>query len=218
MAKKPKVVDALSPLDAIMTMFTILLFTFLGFIALVAIASVFDDQQRPEAGANPICRTPNFGFGGTEEGIPADIARSVGLARGVVTQSSGIEVCQENPSTMQTVLNNVSEGPTALVFIGFLVLTRQTIKYARRHGLFSHNLAMRIERLGWLLLIGLIGAATIEWLADGLLKHSMVSTMSWRSGSFSISIAGIIGAYGIISIGRVMSRAATMHSDLEGTV
>lgn len=46
----------------------------------------------------------------------------------------------------------------------------------------------------------------------------MVRTADWASGSFSISIPGIIGAYGLVSIGRVMNRAAALQSDADATI
>ncbi|WP_456695835.1 hypothetical protein [Aeromicrobium sp. P5_D10] len=192
MAKESRAIDPLGPLDAATRILVGVLVTFTA-LAVMSLAS--GEGHWFGIGEDPICRTPNF-----------------------LSRDSQSEMCQNDPSAMQQVWTGLTAAPSFLLFVGLLLLARHTIKYARRVGLFSAALAERIEAFGWLLLIGLAATTLLEWFADGMLKHSMASTMSWHSGSFSVSIAGIIGAYGIIAVGRVMSRAAVMHADLEGTV
>lgn len=216
MAKKSRAIDPLGPLDAATRILVGVLVTFTA-LAVMSLAS--GEGHWFGIGEDPICRTPNFSVGGDGPDRTAQLRDTLGLSQGVVlSRDSQSEMCQNDPSAMQQVWTGLTAAPSFLLFVGLLLLARHTIKYARRVGLFSAALAERVEAFGWLLLIGLAATASLEWFADGMLKHSMASTMSWHSGSFSVSIAGIIGAYGIIAVGRVMSRAAVMHADLEGTV
>lgn len=217
MSKKPTSSDPLGPIEAITSVLTILLLTLVGFVA-IAVAT----GNTSLSGADQICRTPNFsminGEVGSASKTDAVSQETFGLGDGVTLGDGRTEMCQNDPSVAQQLLDGLTSAPTGLVFIGFLILTRRTIKYARHNGLFSASLAEQIEALGWLLVLGLVGAAIIEWLADGLLKHSMASTMPWHSGSFSISVAAVIGAYGIITVGRVMSHAAALQEDADATI
>lgn len=216
MVKKSRAIDPLGPLDAATRILVGVLVTFTA-LAVMSLAS--GEGHWFGIGEDSICRTPNFWVGGDEPDPTALWRDDFGLSHGVtLSHNSRSEICQNDPSAMQQVWSGLTVAPSFLLFVGLLLLARHTIKYARRVGLFSRALAERVEAFGWLLLIGLAVTASIEWFADGMLKHSMASTMSWHSGSFSVSVAGIIGAYGIISVGRVMARAADMQADLEGTV
>jgi hypothetical protein len=213
--KEPKTHDPLGPLDAITRILAGVLLTFLTLGAVAAIvddnASVFGmDRQE-------ICIEQNFSLTDDTDMVK-EMRDARGIRKGMTVFSNMTNVCDPHPGLTTVLLAGLKQIPTALVFIAFLLLTRRTIKYARRNGLFSPEIADRIERLGWLLLLGLLGAAVIEWLADGFLVKHFLTGSSWSSGSFGISIPGIIGAYGLVSIGRVMNRAAALQTDLEGTV
>lgn len=215
MKKQTRVRDPLSPLEAITSLLAnVLLVAFaLGGVAAIFTDGItFFDVNGPE-----ICIEANNSFGASAETDPAN-REFFGLRDDVTTHPSRTTVCDPSPAFADRALAGLSNVPTFAVFVGFLVLTQRTIKYARRHGLFSESLAKRIERLGWLLVIGLVGAASIEWLASGLLLNRLVPLESWTRGSFSVSVAGIIGAYGIISVGRVMARAAFLQEDADATI
>lgn len=215
MAKKRKIVDALSPLDAITSMILTVLATLAVMGAAAAVAgeniSLFD------IGADSICTSANFSPADDGESSDELDRRLHALQDGVDVHSASTEMCQSAPSAAQTALSALAQVPSFIVFVGFLLLTRRTIRFARRDGIFSQLLALRIERLGWFLLLGLVGAAAVEWLADGLLKTSM-SSMGWASGEVHLSVAGVIAAYGVISIGRVMARAAALQAEADTTI
>lgn len=213
--KKPRIIDPLSPID---TIASVLLTIIATLVVLFGIAFVLgEDVTFFDAGSDPICTSSRSSL--PDDGQPLDAAdRSMrGLRDGVDLSSASTEMCQSRPSVAQTAFSVLAHAPSFLVFVGFLALTRRTIRFARRTGIFSSALALRIERLGFFLLFGLVVAAATEWLADGLLKASM-SSMGWTSGEIHLSIAGVIGAYGIISIGRVMDRAAALQADADTTI
>jgi hypothetical protein len=217
-ARKPRTVDALSPLDTITGVFASILLTVL---ALGSVAVVFDDSVTMFGMGRDatVCVDRNMSIGDDGTGELSQLERDdYDLRDGVTYYSNETTICQPDPGVGEVALAGLTESPTPLVFVAFLLLTRRIITYARRHGFFSRPLAERIERLGWLLLLGLIGASVISWIAEGLLVSRMLTDQSWASGSFHISVAGIIGAYGIVSIGRVMARAADLQSDADATI
>lgn len=215
MPKQTHVRDPLGPLDRITSVLaTILLVAFAlgGVGAIFTDGITFFDVNGPE-----ICIDAKGSLGASSDPDATD-REFFGLRDDVTTYPSRTSVCDPSPVLADRALAGLSVIPSFAVFVGFLLLTRSTIRYARRHGLFSMSLARRIERLGWLLVVGLVGAACIEWLASGLLLNRLVPLESWTRGSFSISVVAIIGACGIISIGRVMARAAFLQEDADATI
>lgn len=215
MKKQTHVRDPLGPLDAITSLLATVL---LAVFALGGVAAIFTDGITFfDVNGPDICIETDGSLGASADPDSTD-REFFGLRDDVTTYPGRTTVCDPSPALADRALAGLSVIPTFAVFVGFLVLTQRTIKYARRHGLFSVPLAKRIERLGWLLVIGLVGAASIQWLASGLLLIRMVPLESWTRGSFSISVAGVIGAYGIISVGRVMARAASLQEDADATI
>jgi hypothetical protein len=215
MAKQAHVRDPLGPLDAITSLLATVLLVVFGLGGLAAIFTegiTFFDVNGPD-----ICIETHGSLGASSDPDVVD-RKFFGLRDDVTTYPSQTTVCDPSPVLADRTLAGLSVIPNFAVFVGFLLLTRRTIKYARHHGLFSKSLARRIERLGWFLMFGLIGAACIEWLASGLLLHRLVPQESGTRGSFSLSLASVIGACGIISVGRVMARAAFLQEDADATI
>jgi hypothetical protein len=212
--KQTTMIEPLAPLDAVLSMVKIVIVT--GFV-FFAVAVPFGNVTIFNVGDDDVCVTTrnNFGFDDEMDKFERD---TLGLRRGIEVYGESSNFCNTDPHLKDQVLIGLTNGPTSVVFIGFVLLTRRTIRYTRRNGLFSQQLAERIERLGWLLLAGLLGASIIEWLAEGLLIQTMRSTESWASGSFGISVPGIIGAYGLVSIGRIMNRAAALQAEADATI
>ncbi len=217
--KKAKVRDPLGPLDAVTGIFAGLLLTGLAFAGIAGIAALFnDDISVMGIGENRICvETNQFSYGEMQPIDDLD-RQDVGIRKNVKIDSGDTSVCDVKPGATQQALNGLTQIPTFTVFLGFILLTRRTIRHAQKHGLFSATLAARIERLGWLLLFGLVGAALIEWLAEGQLLLGMLRDAGWASGSFGVSVPGIIGAFGLVSIGRIMSHAAALQADADATI
>lgn len=215
MARRQKALDALGPLDAITSVLVGILLTA---FALAGVAAIFgEDITFFDINGAQVCVDTDGSLGADSTMDPED-RDFFGVGKGVTTFASRTTLCDPHPAALDRALVGLSSVPTFLVFAGFLLMTQRTIRYARRRGLFSVALAERIEHLGWLLMVGLLGAAIIEWLASGLLLERLAAIESWSSGSFSVSVAGIIGACGLISTGRVMRQAAALQADADATI
>ncbi|MDX6233019.1 MAG: hypothetical protein QOH68_2019 [Nocardioidaceae bacterium] len=214
---KNKTRDPLGPLDVVTYVLASLLITAL---ALGAIAMAFGaDVTIFGIGEDDVCVTSQNAYASIQTNdVPSDMRDLDGLKRHVTTFPDSTTVCDKKPGLWGKALLVLTQAPTFFVFLGFILLARRIITYAQRNGLFSRALAARIERLGWLLVVGLVLSALVEWLAEGLLLSTMTTHASWASGSFGISIPGIIGAYGLVSIGRIMNRAAALQADADATI
>ncbi|KRC65033.1 hypothetical protein ASE12_09825 [Aeromicrobium sp. Root236] len=213
---KPKTRDPLGPLDTITGMISGLLLTLLAFTVVFSVLS--DDVSFMGVGDDEVCVSTHLISTIESRELDGADRQDYGIAKHVDVESAKTSVCDEKADVEAHTWGVLTELPSFVVFLGFILLTRRTIRYAQKHGLFSASLADRIERLGWLLLFGLLGAALVEWLAEGQLLSDMLRDADWASGSFGISVPGIIGAYGLVSIGRVMNRAAALQADADATI
>ena len=214
--KKPKVRDPLGPLDFVTSFFATLL---AAAIALIVASAVFGwGGSTLGMGGNDVSvRTDLRTFGLTEDPY-GDVRKDDGIHRDVAVSPDGARLYDHDPSLRQQALSGLTQAPSTVVFFGFVLMTRRIIRYARQHGLFSAELARRITRLGWLLLAGLLLAGLLKWLGEGLLLSSMVDTMSWTDGSIGVSVPALIGAFGLVSIGRIMQHAAALQADADATI
>ena len=144
MTKKPKLVDALSPLDAITSILAGLLLTFLtvGTLASIGRRLRHHDLRHGPQGRDlhraqlPTSRTTRT------------CLRRWARRRGHSAWHDGLQqhdqrLRPQSRLPRQWRSPGVTQIPTTVVFVGFLLLTRRTIKYARRNGLFSPELAAR---------------------------------------------------------------------------
>lgn len=210
MKKSARVRDPLALLDAVTSFLVTVIVIVFG---VGTVAAVFTDSITFfDVNSDSICVETN-GSLGPSTGLDAEDRTSYGLRADVTTSASRTKVCDSSPALADRVLVGLTAIPAFAVFVGFLVLTRRLITYARRHGLFSASLADRIGRLGWLLLGGLIVAGAVEWVARIVLLGRLVPHDAPAADPLSISVAGVIGAVGIISLGRIMARAAASHDE-----
>ena len=210
--------DPLGPLDFVTSFLATLLIAGLAFGAIGF--AVSDGVSVLGIGDSAVCVSTDLNTFGLDEPPydKADIREELGVNRGTVISADAAQLCDPSPAFREQALHGMTEIPSVVVLLGFVLLTRRIIRYARRHGLFSAELARRITNLGWLLLGGLILAGMVESLGRGLLLSGMVDSMSWSSGMFSVSAPALIGAAGVITVGRVMSHAAAPQADADATI
>ncbi|WP_332663044.1 hypothetical protein [Aeromicrobium sp.] len=115
-------------------------------------------------------------------------------------------------------LKAMTEVPTFAVYLVFLFGIRRVMIQTDRGGPFGHETARLLTRLGWWLFGGLIAATLIETTAESLLIGTMVKgqTSGWAELDFPAVM--ILGALGIVGVGRVLKQGARLQDDVEGTV
>jgi hypothetical protein len=215
---KPRARDPLGPLDFVTSFLAMLLIVVLG--AWTVAVMVSDNVTVLGIGESSVCVSTDLNtFGLVEDPYDkADIRQEYGVDRETVIDADAAQLCDPSPGSREQLLSGMTEIPSFVVLLGFVLLTRRIIRYARRDGLFSAELARRITSLGWLLLGGLLVEGAVESLGEGLLLSGMVDSMSWSSGMFSVSVPALIGAAGVITVGRIMSHAAALQADADATI
>jgi hypothetical protein len=214
--KEPQTRDPLGPLDFVTSFFA----TLLGVVVVLIVASAIFGWGGSALGMGEesVCVTTDRGTFGVTEDRYDDVRADDGIHRKVSVGPDGVQFCDGEPDLRQQVFSGLTQAPSSVVFFGFVLLTRRLIRYARQHGLFSPELARRITRLGWLLLAGLLLGGFLKWLGEGWLLASMVDSMSWTDGSVGVSAPALIGAAGVVSIGRIMHHAAALQADADATI
>lgn len=129
-----------------------------------------------------------------------------------------VTLCDSKPGFGGEVLAGLANAPSTLVLIGFLIYLRGSISTARRSGLFTRELARRIQLLGVLLIGGIAVASGIEYLAGVALLRSMVSGTSWLDGPVDLSLVGIVAGFGIVTVGLILDRAVILQDDADATI
>lgn len=208
--------DPLAPLEGIVG---VLLAFLVGLVLVFGVAMTFTDGgSMLGVGDTEVC-VDNASIPMISDDGPSSSDREIlGFKAHTESRPGETTVCNTAPGVKEQVLSALSVAPTFLMFLGFLFLTNRSIKRARAEGLFTTATARRVQWLGRYLLVGLLVAAVIEWLAKGLLLSTMVEGKGWADGPAYVSIASVIGALGIVTVGRILQRAVELQDEADATI
>jgi hypothetical protein len=94
------------------------------------------------------------------------------------------------------------------------------LRTARRHGVFSPQVALGVGRLGIYVLVGSLVAAAVQAKASVLLLDTLATqTNGWPFLSFfHLSWAGLIAGFGLLTVGRTLGHAVRMQREIDATV
>lgn len=160
------------------------------------------------------------------EGVPtkADYSKQIGTVEpGVDVVPTELLVCEPmkglEHKPVKYGLKAMTTVPTFAVYLVFLFGIRKVMIQTDRGGPFGHETARLLTRLGWWLFGGLIASTLIETSAESLLIGSMVKDQTWGSAvQPDFPAVMILGALGIVGVGRVLKQGAELQDDVEGTV
>jgi hypothetical protein len=173
-----------------------------------------DGQLCARAGALPIEDVPTNG----------DYSEQIGTAEpGVDVVPTELLICEPlkgiDHKAAKYALKVMTEAPTFAVFLVFLFGIRRVMLRTDRGGPFGHDTARLVIRLGWWLFGGLIAATLIETTAESLLVGTMVKGQTWSwAVEPDFPAVMILGALGIVGVGRVLKQGAQLQDDVEGIV
>jgi hypothetical protein len=163
---------------------------------------------------------PQGALGGIRGGSGINEAHVMGTKQGVSTVPSRINVCDSTPSSSQHAWSALATAPTFFYALGFLVLAWRLVRKARRHGLFSPDVALGVGRLGLYVLLGALAVATLEtWGSYRALSTLIVGlgpNDAWAF--FHLSWAILFAGFGLLTIGRVMAQTVPMRAELDATI
>jgi hypothetical protein len=143
------------------------------------------------------------------------------MASGGTAVEESLLLCDPSPVAWQRVVYLVGALATSITLGGFLLLVRVLVRRAGTRGLFSPDVARLTRVLGWYVMGGALAAALVSAVADASLVGHVVP------GFFSADVVvacwetpwtALLAGIGVLSIARVMQRAAAMRQDLDATI
>lgn len=210
--------DPLAPIELAVTVVAALL----ALLLVVAIPlAVFGSGAVLGLGDEEACATVRPGTVpyGVADGLPRSEGVD-GLHRDARTWPERIEVCDRHPSTGVKAAATGGGAADVAVLVGFLVLTRRLIRTARHRGLFTPAVAAATGLLGWFLLLGSLGAAVVQALADGVVISSAVDDVGWADGlrDFDMPWTLVLVGVGVLTVARVIRGAVALQDDVDATI
>ncbi|HET6154039.1 MAG TPA: DUF2975 domain-containing protein [Marmoricola sp.] len=132
------------------------------------------------------------------------------------------EVCNTKPSAWITTAASVSTLARLLFVIVALIGLQRVLRRARRDGPFTTSAATGVSRLGVLILLGSLVTELVRQV--GAREVVLSVTVHDRPdvgsifGSFDLPFTEIVVGLGLISMGRILSRAVLLQQDQDATI
>lgn len=163
---------------------------------------------------------PQGALPGFRGGNGINEAHVIGTKHGVSTVASEITVCDSTLSSAQHAWSVLSTAPTFFYGLGFLVLAWHLVRTARRRGLFSPHVELRIGRLGLYVLLGALAVSVLEMWASWRVLGTMVDDLGANRSLafFHLSWAVLFAGFGLLTFGRVMAQSVRMQREIDATI
>lgn len=214
--------DPLAPLSALVDVIFALTAAFALFGAMITVLHLFDRYEH--AGvlsfSEHVCvGSHSFMAGGDGDSPPERMAE-----QGSTIQSSGTMFCMSDPNwAMQWAASTGAILGITLV-LGACLLTRRTVKAARRDGLFTARPAKLLRALGWFLIaMSIIGPIGTD-IGDGIFIAGAATAetgLTWTSEVARIGgpdWAPLILGVCALTFSRVMRRGVALQDEVALTV
>lgn len=208
--------NPLAPLERIIALIGGLMLVTLVVVPL----SLLSDGSAWGFGQDVICADAPIGvFPSADGGDNVTGAHVRTLEPGVHANPSGFNLCTLDPSLGQRTLSTLTDLPTFLFALGFVVITWRLTRRVRRRGLFMPEVASTVGRLAVYLFVGEFAVAAIQGLAAQRLVNTMLTEHdNYIGGYYHLSWAVIIAAFGLQAMSRVMAATVPMREELDATV
>ncbi|HEY3735400.1 MAG TPA: hypothetical protein VGL63_15945 [Streptosporangiaceae bacterium] len=204
------------PLRTVTTVFGGLLL--LGLIAVV-VFTVFGSGSLGGFGHGTICATqPNTTYGGSGWTDHLGIATRPGTS---ISINGTLQACADRPGIGQRVLYTLTSLPGQLVWIGVIALLWLVIGTADRAGPFTGPVAMALQRLGWFIIVGSIGAAVVQGFALDQLLNTMLRgdhVGDPLTAAIHVLPVPVLAGVALLTFARIIRAGADMQDEIRGTV
>lgn len=221
--KARQIGNALAPIEFILRIAAGFLFLILLGTVIAAVA----ERTLPGEG-DAVCVTVPVtainGTSGNDLGRIADTRQSGErpnlLRPGTDARATSAELCDSSPSRMQHLWSSVLRMSPFAYTGGFLVFAFLVTRAARRHGLFSPNVALGTGRLGLYVLLGYVALSVMRIWTQIELMLSMASTTRSNLWYYFLDFSWPIafGGFGLLTLSRVMAQSVRMQREIDATV
>jgi hypothetical protein len=113
--------------------------------------------------------------------------------------------------------------PSAVVWVGVIMLLWLMMRTARREGPFTARVATAMRRLGWFILGGSVTASVIHAVALGRLLVIMMNSPSPWVGPIWDAVRGVapiplLAGAALLTLARVIRLGSAMDDEIKATV
>lgn len=142
-----------------------------------------------------------------------------GLAKGVHADSDGLLLCHSDAPAAAQWQDSAFQLLPFGFFLGFLLLSWRIVRPGYRQGLFVPAVAGRVTALGWYLVAGsLLVAVAQAFLQIRLAERFLpVGAHQWTA-HFDLPGAVLVAGICVLSVGRVIARAALIQREVDTLV
>jgi hypothetical protein len=191
----------------------------IGLIAVVTVASIWGSGSFGGFGDAQVCATGRQTV--MSEPSPSFLAHSV-RPGAYLNLNSAVQACAAHPGLWQRILYTLTSLPSALLWVGGLLLLWRLIRIAARRGPLALEVAGSMRLLGWFVLAGSLVAIVGQAVANQLLLNTMLAVGSDLGGIVNSLIAGwpvplLVGA-GLLTFARITRLGAALDEEIKGTI
>lgn len=171
-------------------------------------------------GHGPVCVTqPNIGYGGDNWTAHLGIATQPGASIGI---NGTLQACAQHPSLYQRFLDTFTGLPTALLWAAVLLLLWRLVRTASLNGPFTVPTAAGLRRLGWLILVGSLVAASAQGAATDALLNTLLRAQNDFGDAIprllSVLPVPLLAGTALLTFARIIQRGAAMDEEIQATV
>jgi hypothetical protein len=171
-------------------------------------------------GRGPVCATqPDTGYGGDNWAAQLHIAAQPGAS---ISINGTLQACAPHPSLYQRLLYTFTGLPSVLVWAAVLFLLWRLVRIASLNGPFTVPVAAGMRRLGWLVIVGSLVAASAQGAATDALLNSLLREQNAFGDAvprfLSILPVPLLAGAALLTFARIIRRGAAMDEEIRATV
>lgn len=133
-----------------------------------------------------------------------------------------VQACADHPSPYQRSLYTLTGLPSELVWAGVLVLLWRLVRTASRNGPFTVPVAAGMRRLGWLIIIGSLAAASAQGAATDALLNTLLRAQNDFGDAaphfLSVLPVPLLAGTALLTFARIIRRGAAIDEEIQATV
>jgi hypothetical protein len=171
-------------------------------------------------GDGTVCVTQPNSWYNSSAWIPP---HGIGTEPGTSTSINGtLQVCALHPSLFQRVLYTFTGLPSVLVWAGVLFLLWRLVRAASSNGPFTVSAAAGMRRLGWLIILGSLAAASAQGAATDALFNTLLRAQNDFGDAvprfLSVLPVPLLAGAALLTFARIIQRGAAMDEEIQATV
>jgi hypothetical protein len=192
----------------------------LALAAITTITTITGSGTIGGFGRGPVCVTqPGSWYGGDNWATQFRAAPQPGAS---VSINGTLQACTPHPSLYQRLLYTFTGWPSVLVWAAVLFLLWRLVQTASRSGPFTLPVAAGMRRLGWLIIIGSLVAASAQGAATDALLNSLLRQQNSFGDAvprfLSVLPVPLLAGTALLTFSRIIRRGAAMDEEIQATV